>query len=686
MISFRVGQHWQREAVSETGPRDEFALELEGLNLLPGANDEPLAKTVLNLADAVVALVDGERAGQVSLEHLELCFWRTRGVEVALSVIGLSQPPKQLRAPVTIELPALVEATVACARAFLRDMTRHRAGVEAELVILERRLRHLTTLVIEPLPSRAPKPWSDVHSAAEGLGFSLRDDDGRTLAWTRKTRAGLPPLLFDGELTLPDGTHAAGLPFLTMMGLAKAASSGSAKLGTHRLRAEAVFRTGVELCLSLRARNPALSANPFVEALQIRCINGLTALRKPVPETRSKSLPKPRATPDLPLSSTGEVRRVTLQPRWSRPVALGEDSAKLELGSKFVVVHSPGAAHAFTKKGETAFRHTMPRGVGIDGNGSAVLANDEWIYGAQSGHITWLRNHDASRVGARLLRIDDVDVVTLARRVFVGLSATTGRELWRFEPPRSQVTHLCAAGSRLLIGTDEGTLYGLDAADGTVRFRVKAGLPVVQAPLLVRKRALIVLGRGEHTAIYACEALASGKTTPAGAVAWQRELILSTPGAPVEAKGTIWLGGARDGRTVIVSLNTRGQVRWEKNLNLDARTLRLLPFEGGVIACDARGSVTRLLPDGSPDWVLGSSGDELITPLSPLLRRKTLVVPGPLTRLVDPRSGRVLAELPTGARVMDLAADSRLNLYVLREPGTLETFAAASTFSVVSRD
>jgi hypothetical protein len=46
----------------------------------------------------------------------------------------------------------------------------------------------------------------------------------------------------------------------------------------------------------------------------------------------------------------------------------------------------------------------------------------------------------------------------------------------------------------------------------------------------------------------------------------------------------------------------------------------------------------------------------------------------------------VLAELPTGARVLDLAADARLNLYVLREPGTLETFAAASTLSVVSRE
>lgn len=683
MIAFRLGQHWQREAVSALGPRDEFALELEGLNLLPGAIDEPLARTVLNLADAVVGLVEGERGGQVSLEHLELCLWRTRGVEVTLTIISLTPSPKTLRAPVTLELPALVEATVRCARAFLRDMTRHRATVETELVALERRVRQLSSLVIAPLPPRSAREWTDVHSASEGLGFSLRDDDGRTGEWTRKTRAGLPPLLFGGELTLPDGTQTGGLPFLSMMGLARAAAGGVAALSGQPLAPEAVFRTGLELCLALRAHNPALTANPWVEALQVRCIDGLTVLRRPVPDTHARRVAAPRATPEVPLSSQGEVRRVTLQPRWSRPVALGEDGAMLELGSKLIVVHSPGAAHAFTRKGATAFRHTMTRGVAIDGSGAAVLANDEWLYGAHGGRATWLRNHDASRVGARLLRVGGVDVVTLGRRVFVGLAVVTGRELWRFEPPRAQVSHVGVAGTRLLIGTDEGTLYGLDAADGAVRFRVKAGLPVVQAPLPVRKRAVVVLGRGEHTAVYACEALATGKTAPAGAVAWQRELFLSSPGAPVEARGTVWLGGARDGRTVVVSLGPRGQVRWEKPLPLDARTMRLLPFDGGVIACDARGAAARLLPDGSPDWVLGSSGDELITPLAPLLRRKTLVLPGPLTRLVDPRSGRVLAELPTGARVLALAADARLNLYVLREPGTLELFSPIASLALV---
>ncbi len=203
------------------------------------------------------------------------------------------------------------------------------------------------------------------------------------------------------------------------------------------------------------------------------------------------------------------------------------------------------------------------------------------------------------------------------------------------------------------------------------------------APLVGRRRAVVVLNRGEHTAIYACDALTDARTMQAGAVAWQRELLLANPGPPAESRGRVWLGGARDNEAVIVALTSRGRPVWEKVVPLEPRSLRLLPFEGGVLVTDARGAALRLLPDGAVAWVLGAPGDELLSPIDPALRRRTLVVPGPLTRLVDPLGGRVLAELPTGPRVLDLKADARLNLYLLREPGTLETYAPGAALAVV---
>ena len=689
MIRFRVGHSWRRETPGPGGPRDAFAFELEGLNVLPGANDEPLVRIVGALVDTVASLiVDGERAGQVSLEdvHLELCLWRTQGNEVSVWVIDLSQPPHQVRAPIAVELPALVEATVRCARGFLRDVAQHRGDIETELVALEKRLKRLTTAVIEERPRReAPGPWSAVRSANTGVGFSLRDDEGRTLAWNRKTRAGLPPLLFDGELTLADGTNQPGLPFLSMMGLSRAATEGGARIGRHAVSADQIYLAGLDLCLALRSRNPALGANPYVEALQVRCTDGLTAMRQPVPDTTIATVSPPRSTPGVPLARVGDVRRVTLQPRWSRPVALGEEGGRVLLGKRWVIVHSAHAAHAFTRAGATAFRHLSTRGVAINVEGDTICATPERVlfFEGRDPTAQWLRDHDGARPGPGLETIDGVLVCPLGRRGVAGFGRMTGRELWRFEPPRTQSLTFARVGARVLVGTDGGTLYGIDAADGQVRFRVKAGLPVVRAPVAVRNRALVVLNRGEHSAIYLCDALSSGDTTPAGAIVWTRELILSSPSAPVWAKGHTWVGGARDGRTVLICMGPRGQVLWEKTIPCDARTLSLLAWEGGVLVADARGAATRVLPDGSAEWVLGSSGDELNRAIPLTVRRRTLIVPGPVTRLVQPRGGRVLAELATGPRLLDLATDAKLTIYVLREPGTLETFVPGAALAIV---
>lgn len=698
-IRFRIGQNWKREESGPGGPRDEFALELEGINLLPGANDEPLVRIITGLIDTVSALViDGERAGQLSLEdvHLELCLWRTHGHELEVSVIDLSSPPRQVRAPITIDLAALVEAATKCARAFLRDVSKHREALETELVALERKVKRLGEVVLEERSARDAAPWSAVRSAdarppgdaavgnETSLGFSVRDDDGRTLAWSRKTRAGLPPLLFDGELTHASGAIKPGHPFLQLMGLARAATEGHAVFEGQRLAPQVVFVAGLELCLALRTRNPSLAANPYLEALQVRCSDGLIALRQPIPDTSAATVNAPRATaPGVPLAPVGELRRVGLQAKWARPAALGEEGGQILLLKKGLVVHSPHAVHAFSARGETAFRHLSPRGVGVAPSGLVLCSTSDRLTCYQGKAPLWFRDHDGGRPGARFDEVDGVLLTLYGRRTAAGLSVLTGREIWRFEPPRTQTMTFARIGGRALIGTDGGTLYGLDVSDGQVRFRVKAGLPVVRPAVVAGKRALITLNRGEHSAIYLCDALAPGTTTPAGAIVWTRELILSSPSTPVTARGKAWVSGSRDGRTFVVCLGPRGQVLWEKTIATDARTTRLLAFEGGVIACDARGAAVRLLPDGSAEWVLGSSGDELNHAIEPLLRRRTLIVPGPVTRLVQPRGGRVVGELSTGARMLDLTADAKMTIFVLREPGSIETFVPSRAFAVV---
>jgi hypothetical protein len=379
----------------------------------------------------------------------------------------------------------------------------------------------------------------------------------------------------------------------------------------------------------------------------------------------------------------GELRRVGLQGKWVRPAALGEEGGQILLAKKGAIVHSPHAVHAFSKRGETLFRRLSPRGVSVSATGRVLCATPERLICFDGDEPMWFRDHDGTRPNPRMEEVDGVLLVLYGRRTAAGLCAVTGREIWRFEPPRTQSMTFSRIGTRALMGTDGGTLYGLDISDGQVRFRVKAGLPVVRPAVAAGKRALITLNRGEHSAVYLCDALAPGTSTPAGAIVWTRELILSLPGTPVTVRGKSWVCGSRDGRTLVVCLGPKGQVLWEKSVPCDARTTRLLAFDGGVIACDARGAAARLLPDGSTEWVLGSSGDELNHAIEPLLRRQTLIVPGPVTRLVQPRGGRVVGELSTGARMLDLTADAKMTITVLREPGSLETFVPSRAFAVV---
>lgn len=689
MIRFRLGQAWKREDPGPGGPRDAFALELDGVNLLPGANDEPLLGVVAALVEALASMIaDGERAGQVSLEdvHLELCLWRTEGQGVQLSVIDLSQPPRCVQGPVQLELPEVLEAAARCARTLLGDLGQRPVAPDPDVQRLERQLRRLLGAVVDDLPAAPAGPWSAVRDAGPGLGFVLTDDDGRTLAWSRKTRAGLPPLLFGGELTLPSGRAQAGHPVLAMLGLARAATGGGAALGGEAVAPAEVFRAGLDLCLALRQRNPALATNPYLETLQLRCTDGLVALRQPVPDTTAGRVVAPRATPGVALAPVGELRRVRLQPGWSRPVALGEEGGRLLLGKKWVLAHSPRAAHAFTRAGREGFRRLANRGVAIAESGLAVLATNERVLALQPGleSARWLRDHDGVAIGPTLREQGGVLVTMQGRRGAVGFDALTGRERWRFEPARTQWAHLSVLGPRVLLGTDDGSLYGLDVDDGQLRFRVKASLPVLHPALPIRRRALAVLGRGEHAALFLCDALAGGGQAPAGGLVWTRELLLGAPCPPVAARGRVFIGGSRDGRTLLVALGPRGQVLWEKPVPLDARTLRLVPWEGGVLATDARGAAARLLPDGSPAWVLGACDDELHHAIAPAVARQVLVVPGPVTRLVQPSGGRVLAELETSGHLLDVAVDARLNLYVLREPGTLEHWAPAATLAVLS--
>lgn len=687
MIRFRVGQQWQHEPREGAGPTDAFRVEIDGLNVLPSSASEPLLKTLPALVRGVRAVVGEGGVGQVSFDSslLELCFLRLPGFVVEVSVVDLGATPSRLKGPVLLELQPLVDATVRCVSDFVREARPTAPPGELDaLEALAREAEALETQVQVDLESPEPVGLSLARTFKPGLGFIVYDAYERLARYGRKSEAALPPLLSDGVLLLPGGAELQGVPFLQLTQLARAASQGRATVNGQPFSPTAIFDAGLALCLSLRARNPALGGNPYLEALQLRCTEGLAALRAALPDHQPRPS-RPSAPRRDSAVTAGSLRRLHFVQTWqAEPDAPVDDTSRLLVAKGAFTVTSPTVLQSFTEAGAQRFRHEARRGV-LPLGATSLLAIDEERVSYQVDRersARWIRCLPTPALGPEALSTEHQLVALAERRGAIAFDALTGRERWRCMPLRTQRAHLARADDRVLLATDGGQLLGLDASEGQVRFRVRAASPCMHAPLVSGHRALAVLSRGEHTTVFLFEALASNASVPAGTILWAKELTLQHPVPPVMTRSRVWLGGTRDKATVIAALNASGRLLWERIVPVDARTLWLLPLGTSVIAADSSGAAIRLLPSGEAAWELVGAGDQLAGPIPARLTRKLLLLPGPSLRWVDPPSGRIVSELPVGGHVHDVHVDRQLGVTVL--DGRLTRYEPRGLLSVMT--
>src|SRR3954471_7361619 len=190
MIRFRIGQSWKREPAA--APVDSFGLELDGVDILPEASEEPLQQVVPALVETVHALAaEGEPVAQLSLgeAHLELVFRRVDG-DAEVQVVSLSRPARVQRAGVRVDLKELSEAAVKCGRSLLRDLAEAgRPAPEDGQGWQRKMLQRLESLEgAEPAAVRRDHRQTgfSFHFAAAvpgSFGFQLSDPDDLLLAF-----------------------------------------------------------------------------------------------------------------------------------------------------------------------------------------------------------------------------------------------------------------------------------------------------------------------------------------------------------------------------------------------------------------------------------------------------------------------------------------------------------------------
>lgn len=726
MTRFRIGQRWKREPAA--APLDSVALELDGLNLLPGAEEEPLAEVVPALVSAVAALATGKRRlAQVSLTeaHLELVL-RRAGEDVELLVASLDRPARLTRPPVRVEAEELSTAARECGERFLSDVSQvaPRALGAAQAKTLRDALRQLGRPIStsEEAPPQS-SPLRVEPPSEPGFGFELKDVEGLVRTYARGKDSALGSLLSGGEVWLslpghPSAWRAPGPPFLTALELSRQAmelaraveleeprfaflpagqrpelslelATGRGRLGQvkfdvePRALVEAMFHLGQSLAVALTERNRSQGSNPYLVELAERCREGLSHLRGPTQPPERKGSARERAstsrTASQPLKVPGRLRRLRFEKLWEQRGLAGAEHAQLLLGRKGPVFCSREEARAFSAKdGALLWRREADHGVAASADGHAVMADASRVYGfvGTGTSARWLHDHDGIPLGPLLLRKDGQLITLSEERTVVAFAEVSGRELWRLAPSRTQRSWLAAQAHRVLVATDSGYLYGLDLEDGQVRYRIRSPLPFHGAPVPWGKRFVAALGRGAHHALLVADA-------HTGEAAFTHEFQLSSPSAPLPVGTRLYLAGEKEREGQLLSLDAKGKVRWERALHLGAGPYALTPMKGAVLVTSASGGTERVSDSGTVDWRVGASGEPLAAALPARTARGVVLIPGETVRAVDPQGGQVLAEVRAGAGLVALQADARLNLFFLDEAGVLSAYRLGSHFAVV---
>ncbi|MBU8900379.1 PQQ-like beta-propeller repeat protein [Corallococcus sp. M34] len=729
MTRIRIGQRWKREPSAP--PLDSIALELDGVNLLSGAVEESLAEVVPALAEAVAALQGGtRRLAQVSLgeAHLELVLRRV-GAEIELSVASLARPARLLRPPVRVDTEELARAVRMASQRFLADVSvvAPRAlppAVARKLAESLKQLGKASPALLEPAPQ--PEPRRVEPPGVPGFGFELREPPLPATRATRGAHGALAPLLGPGEVWLaipgrPQAWRAQGPPFLTVLELSRQAAElaravelgeprhalelggarptlsldlrgGKARLGPTgspfaldaRELVAAMFHLGEALVLGFAEMDRAQVNNPYLVELAERCREGLSHLRDPAKPPESEGAARePRSAPgrgeSKPLKVPGRLRRLRFEKLWEQRGLEDAEEARLLSGRHGPVYCAPRLACAFSRRdGALLWRRAAALGVAAAADGHAVAADAARVYGftGRGAGARWLHDHDGIPIGPLLLRKDRLLLTLSEERTVVAFAEATGREMWRLAPPRAQRSWLTPQGHRALLATDSGYLYGLDLADGQVRYRLRAPLPFHGAPVPWGRRALAMLGRGSHWAVL----LADAHT---GQAVWTHELDLTHPSPPLPLGARVYLAGERDREGLLVCLDARGKKLWERALHLGPGPFALAPLQRAVIVTSASGAAARVTASGQVDWRVGATGEPLLAALPARTARGVTLLPGEHVRAVEPRGGQVLAEVRAGEGLVALQADVHLNLYFLDEAGTLSAYQLGSHFTVV---
>jgi len=656
-------------------------LEIDEVEVTGGRLFGPADEILASLLGGLRELLDGSRTElDVSFSDgaYELAIGAA-GKDALISLASLRRPAGVVFRDLRVDLDELVEAALACADERLAGLA---AAGGAEHPAAARRLRGSARRLARlrggrstaraegsasPGDGAAPSPRSSPPGGGLTFGFDQHDPDGRIRAY--RTGAGLHALLAPGHVYVhgPDGEElavASGAPFLILRELSDVAArmleaqrsgassyvlpfeaplevdlaGGAVTIAGRTLRcaadavARAIFSALLDFAGVIRARNPRLAASAHlsgaVQDARMRLAlcderrAGAVRVAHPAPPLAGA----PRREPVEPPIAPGALRRIALREAWRRE--LPRIDAFRVWGEHAWIAHEGGATRISLRDGTISARVVVGPAGELVAAGAIAFALDG---GALSrfdpdGALVWRRSVDADRLEAAWtpprsplawLKVGGAD--------FVAVDAKTGAEAFRFSPPAARSCVEATSGGLLVVASDNGMAYGLDARAGAIVWR--APLEREPSALAIAGRRLVCAGREGGRVIL------DGLDAATGEGSFCVETSLSRVGALLaDARGVVAAGM---GASVpeVVRIDADGRVRWIARPNLGAGSPRIARTGGALFARGSEG-VARI-DRGKVRWnaPCGPGGVPVVT-------RGVAVLPGAETGLLDAATGR----------------------------------------------
>ncbi len=716
MLRIRIGRRWTRE--HGAAPHDSVSLELDGVALVDGAEDEPLLPLVESLLGCTGALARGTPMADVSLPEsgLVLCLENTED-GCALRIASLGRPARLVRR-VRLDWAEWCEAVVRLGETFASDLEGSAVPAASRRAVRDR-LRALRQ------PSRLPPPRPvaplglRLGASGRALVLQLNDGSGLLERAPRGHAAALGALLGSGRIWIsgaPEGWHLDGPALLHLLELVRCGEEVQRAIGTgvdaveiqlpggpSRVSlasaawvlgretlpwtaeevARALLSLGASVARAVRWAVPNQRRNPYLEELVTRSEAGLALLR---PSTRApKDRPPVRRRRPLraaravrPLRREGSIRRLRFLPVALAPGLAGPGPATLLGVEAGVALISDRGMDVLGWDGKLRVHRPTPRGGAVAADGRALGATRERLfgYGPQDANPRWFQPHDGAALDPVAISAEQLLLFGVERRGVRAVDALTGRERWSFLPARTRRLHLALSGVTVLAASESGVLTGLDLHDGTVRFRVAAPLPFTGPAIAWGPVVLVPLGREDRSALLALDPVL-------GEVRWLTELPLRHAAPPTAGGARAWIAGVHEDRPTLTCLDVRGRVLWQRLAPVPERPAGVLRAGVELVVVGTTGAAVRVRRDGKPVWRVGAPGGPPVATVQPALEHGVVLAAGPVVRALDVRNGRVLAELPAGRGVRALAVSPHLDVALLDEAGDLAIHRLASHFAVV---